>query len=233
MNIHGLTSEADQEEERKKHPRMLSHRIGGDSSPGLIQKPLVFEHKVTLQGRLYMCTARGTYILDQFLTRRSVLHGGIVAHDTFLLEDEECRFLNPCEVQPCGPGAVCHPHRDGERYNCSCPPGLYGKPPHCSRLIPCSSSPCGPNAICVPMGDTNNCTCLPGFLGSPPACRPECVYNNDCESVLACFGRKCEDPCTTMECGVDASCRVVDHQPRCVCPPRLSGGDPYAHCRTS
>lgn len=89
--------------------------------------------------------------------------------------------------------------------------------------------PCGPNSQCRNRNGQAVCTCVPGFLGSPPNCRPECILSSDCLLNQACSNQKCIDPCPGT-CGINAICRVVNHNPICSCKEDLTG-DPFTLCR--
>lgn len=89
-------------------------------------------------------------------------------------------------------------------------------------------SPCGPNSQCREVGNVPVCSCQPGYMGVPPECRPECVSSSECPPSLACINFKCQDPCTGT-CGRDAECRVLNHNPTCVCPSGWTG-DPLTGC---
>lgn len=95
---------------------------------------------------------------------------------------------------------------------------------------PCDPNPCGRNSHQPrPVDDRCQCTCLPDMIGAPPNCRPECYINSDCAQELACFSRKCQDPCPGL-CGINAYCRVRNHIPICNCNTGYVG-DPYSQCR--
>ena len=93
---------------------------------------------------------------------------------------------------------------------------------------PCEGNPCGPNAQCREVSNQRQCSCLPGFIGKPPACRPECVIHQECAPLLACLNNRCVDPCKGT-CGINAECRVINHNPICSC---IAGftGDPFIRC---
>ena len=59
--------------------------------------------------------------------------------------------------------------------------------------------------------------------------RPECTTDYECPKHLACIREKCQDPCQTHTCGINAECMVRNHRALCVC---LSGfvGDPFTIC---
>ena len=83
------------------------------------------------------------------------------------------------------------------------------------KADPCSPSPCGPYADCRVIGSTGACSCQEGYIGRPPNCRPECVSNEECPSDKACQNQRCVNPCGS--CGLNAECRVINHQPSCQC----------------
>ena len=62
------------------------------------------------------------------------------------------------------------------------------------------------------------------------AFRPECQTDPDCPEHLACIQERCQDPCTTLTCGVSAACSVSKHRPVCACKLNYEG-DPYSICR--
>lgn len=93
---------------------------------------------------------------------------------------------------------------------------------------PCEPSPCGPNSICRAVNDHSVCTCQPGFIGTPPMCKPECIVSSDCAQNKACVNTKCIDPCPG-QCGQNARCNVVNHNPICSCTPGYTG-DPFIKC---
>jgi len=97
-------------------------------------------------------------------------------------------------------------------------------------VAPCSPSPCGANAVCRERNGAGACTCLEQYFGDPyVGCRPECVMNEDCPYDRACAGNKCRDPCPGT-CGLNADCRVMHHNPVCMCRPGYTG-DPLGACR--
>lgn len=93
---------------------------------------------------------------------------------------------------------------------------------------PCLPSPCGPNSNCQVRGESPACSCQPNFIGTPPNCRPECTINPECPSQLACINQKCKDPCPGS-CGVNAECKVINHNTICSCV-RGFTGDPFSGC---
>ena len=95
---------------------------------------------------------------------------------------------------------------------------------------PCVPNPCGPYSNPPRRnGDRCDCSCQIGMIGSPPNCHPECIFNNDCPTELACKNQRCVDPCPGL-CGIHATCRVRSHIPICVCNKGYQG-DPFTQCR--
>lgn len=69
---------------------------------------------------------------------------------------------------------------------------------------------------------------MPDFIGAPPGCRPECVISSECPKIKACSNNKCVDPCRDT-CGVNAECRIINHNPICYCKQYYTG-DPFSRC---
>lgn len=95
--------------------------------------------------------------------------------------------------------------------------------------IPCEPSPCGANSICRVIDNRAACSCQSGFIGSPPYCRPECTTSSECDQRTACIQQKCQNPCDLGTCGMNAECRVINHNPICTCSSGYSG-DPFEQC---
>ena len=59
--------------------------------------------------------------------------------------------------------------------------------------------------------------------------RPECTTDPECPDHLACIREKCQNPCHTTTCGINAECKAKNHRAICIC---LIGyvGDPYTVC---
>lgn len=93
---------------------------------------------------------------------------------------------------------------------------------------PCQPSPCGPNSQCREVNGQAACSCAPNNIGAPPACRPECTISAECPLNQACSNQRCIDPCVGS-CGVNAECKVVNHNPICTCPVFYSG-EPFSRC---
>lgn len=87
---------------------------------------------------------------------------------------------------------------------------------------PCNPSPCGPYSQCREINSNAVCSCNPGYIGSPPMCRPECIVSSECPQDKACISQKCQNPCIGT-CGINALCRVVNHNPICSCAPGYTG----------
>lgn len=95
-------------------------------------------------------------------------------------------------------------------------------------INPCNPSPCGPNSQCREIRGQAICTCIPGYISSPPTCRPECVTSAECTLDKSCSNQKCVDPCRG-NCGLQAMCQVINHNPICSCPSGMTG-DPFTRC---
>ena len=151
--------------------------------------------------------------------------------------DKACirnKCVPACE-QICGQNAECSVINHIPM--CSCPSGFTGnafiicRPVQAAPVVtnPCNPSPCGPNSQCREINGQGVCSCVPGFIGSPPTCRPECVSSAECPLNQACVNQKCIDICEGS-CGVGARCQVVNHNPICSCPQRMTG-DPFNRCQ--
>ena len=94
----------------------------------------------------------------------------------------------------------------------------------------CSPGLCGSNAQCLEQNGAISCVCPSDYIGNPySACRPECVLNTDCPSEKSCIRNKCGNPCIDT-CGINADCRVINHNPICVCFPGYTG-DALTQCK--
>lgn len=139
---------------------------------------------------------------------------GLVCQNQRCVEEPD-----PCQPNPCGPGALCSVTGNGNAI-CRCAPGLIPKPdtitgcgPECVRdpdcaqgLVcqdqqcvprpdPCDPSPCGPGAVCQLTGSGNAiCRCSPGLIPNPDTitgCKPECIRDPDCQQGFICTNQKC------------------------------------------
>ena len=61
------------------------------------------------------------------------------------------------------------------------------------------------------------------------AIKPECTTDPECPDHLACIREKCQNPCFTTTCGVNAECRASRHRAICYCKAGYEG-DPYRIC---
>jgi len=59
--------------------------------------------------------------------------------------------------------------------------------------------------------------------------KPECTSDPECPAHLACIQEKCQDPCFSTVCGLNADCRASNHRAICVCRTGFIG-DPYTIC---
>jgi hypothetical protein len=102
-------------------------------------------------------------------------------------------------------------------------------------INPCAAPDvCAPNANCRVRRHQAVCTCPDGYIGSPQiSCslpiKPECTTDAECPDHLACIREKCQNPCFTTTCGVNAECRVTRHRAICYCKQGYEG-DPYRIC---
>lgn len=78
------------------------------------------------------------------------------------------------------------------------------------------------------VGETPACSCKPGYVGRAPNCRPECIYDEECPSNLACIREKCITPCDGS-CGAHTDCMVISHKAVCRCQESYTG-DPFSGC---
>lgn len=157
--------------------------------------------------------------------------------------------VNPCIIHdPCGLNAECYPVSN--KAQCRCLSGYRGNPWERCNVVGCRSNSdcpsdkgcenaqcvnpcvydnqCSPRAECSPQNHMAVCKCPPGYIGNPyvdckPEPVPECSYDTDCPSRLACIDHKCIDPCTALEpCQRPSRCEVVPSSPVrtmiCVCP---------------
>ena len=71
--------------------------------------------------------------------------------------------------------------------------------------------------------------CWRNLIRKFSAPRPECTSDYECPTHLACIREKCQDPCQTHTCGINAECMVRNHRALCVC---IDGyvGDPFTIC---
>ncbi|XP_028157244.1 uncharacterized protein LOC114350564 isoform X7 [Ostrinia furnacalis] len=146
------------------------------------------------------------------------------------------KCVDPC-IGACGNNAKCTVVNHNAL--CSCPQNYIGDPfVQCTfekrpeprpSANPCVPSPCGPNSQCRIVGETPACSCQPGYIGRAPNCRPECIYDEECPSNLACIREKCVSPCEGS-CGSNAECVVINHKAVCHCRESYTG-DPFSGCR--
>ncbi|XP_045134786.1 adhesive plaque matrix protein 2-like [Portunus trituberculatus] len=167
--------------------------------------------------------------------------------------DDECPDDYRCQgrkcVRVCVTGACAHNaecRARNHRAICECPANYRGngeisclpeehveeRAPPAPPLNPCYDEPCGFNADCRNDNGRPVCSCPFGYEGDPltRCTKGECIEHDDCPHYQVCQGLKCVNPCTSGMCGVNADCRVKDHQPVCSCPDGYVG-DALSHCR--
>eukprot|EP00095_Tigriopus_kingsejongensis_P012598 maker-scaffold642_size120736-snap-gene-0.27 protein:Tk12598 transcript:maker-scaffold642_size120736-snap-gene-0.27-mRNA-1 annotation:"GH13743" len=143
--------------------------------------------------------------------------------------------VDPCFQNVCGSNTHCYVK--SHQAKCECFPGYDGNP-----LIGCNKGPtgtitaeerdpcetCGQHAICHIHNNIAACKCEDNYIDKPPNCRRECVLHEDCPKHLACIQYKCASPCIN-QCGKNADCSVINHDPICRCLPQYFG-DPLVKC---
>uniref|UniRef100_A0A0K2TAS5 Putative LOC101893139 [Musca domestica] n=1 Tax=Lepeophtheirus salmonis TaxID=72036 RepID=A0A0K2TAS5_LEPSM len=97
--------------------------------------------------------------------------------------------------------------------------------------------PCAEQAIChviesLPVKPMT-CECPDGYVkGELKGCKTlppiisGCERNDDCSNSTSCINAICRSPCA---CGLNADCKIIDHQPVCTCKPGFYG-DPEIEC---
>ena len=129
--------------------------------------------------------------------------------------------INPCaEENPCSRNANCKVVN--HKAVCSCPDGYIGTP----------ETDCKLRKYCdwflkVLLTALSNIYCPQSWFLAE---KPECVTDPECPDYLACIRETCQDPCTTLTCGINADCSVSQHRPICACKLNYEG-DPYSLCR--
>lgn len=99
----------------------------------------------------------------------------------------------------------------------------------------CSKLQCGPNSLCVSSSHHAHCVCAEGYIGKPnsvkegchlverePLVEVGCSNDRDCTNQDICIvlegaTSKCVNLCSTVACGSNEHCNVVDRSPRCDC----------------
>ncbi|QQP34980.1 Putative LOC101893139, partial [Caligus rogercresseyi] len=96
----------------------------------------------------------------------------------------------------------------------------------CSELATCKvieSLPVKPMTCVCPDGyvkdENEGCKTLPPIVSG-------CRKNDECPESNSCINAICRDPCA---CGLNANCKIIDHQPVCTCAPGFYG-DPEIEC---
>lgn len=118
---------------------------------------------IKIKRKLYFTTAQCS-ILGNGFAKCTCLPGYIESPNTIrgCVEPK-----NPCEPNPCGPGAVCDSSRNPV---CSCPEPLIGNPfRQCTAPVVtpelCQPGPCGRNADCYASNNREQCFCQQGYVG--------------------------------------------------------------------
>ncbi|KAG7155061.1 Neurogenic locus Notch protein-like 4, partial [Homarus americanus] len=150
----------------------------------------------------------------------------------------------PCAPNPCGQNAQCSPQ--GQYFECSCPPPMFGNPYVECRLECVVDSDCGRNKACERNECVDPCTGLCGVRAEchvimhKPVCMCPLEYTGD--AYTACSPsptisvstvvppKEFVDPCREGICGPNADCRVQGTRGVCTCKPGYFG-NPYNNCR--
>lgn len=132
--------------------------------------------------------------------------------------------INPCTVNPCASNAECH--IENHRRTCQCPPAYAGDPfINCYEgiiLYPFL-------LISLPNKQLNVFFLHYCFPSTENVVLVECGTNTECPSDKACINQRCQDPCSSNRCGLNAECITINHHPSCHCQSGLAG-DPQLQC---
>lgn len=152
--------------------------------------------------------------------------GAICESDSQCTPDMAClnrQCINPCTVNPCASNAECH--IENHRHTCQCPRGYVGDP-----FINCYEGIVLYPFLFISQYKQLNVfflhCCLPSTENVILA---ECRTNTECPSDKACINQRCQDPCSSNRCGLNAECITINHHPSCHCQSGLAG-DPQLQC---
>lgn len=161
--------------------------------------------------------------------------------------------INPCLINdPCGANTECYARNHKPECRCAngyrgdpfqgcraieclsnddCPLDKFCDQANGVCLNPChyDKTHCGQGAHCIAQNHNGLCKCNPGLNGNPYIlCKqddpqPECLYDNDCSSTLACIDGRCKEPCLELNpCVNPSKCQALATLPvrtiLCVCP---------------
>ncbi|CAG7724295.1 unnamed protein product [Allacma fusca] len=198
------------------------------------------------RGRV-VCTCLAGYDGDPFVECRNIFQrGSDPCTPSPCGRYGDCVVRNGLAACSCPPGFQGKPpHCTNEKHilrcviNQDCDSTQVCIERQCSS--PCGSNRCGRHAECQVVNRTPICSCPPGYVGDPnhecvadnykapyedqeERLRPECQYDEECPTFLACIHQKCQSPCPSM-CGpYNDQCQVVRHKAICNqltinCPP--------------
>ncbi|XP_051000890.1 complement component C1q receptor [Acomys russatus] len=121
-----------------------------------------------------------------------------------LLDDlVTCASRNPCSINPCTGGGMCHPVAHSENYTCHCPSGyqLDSSQVHCVDIDECQDSPCAQECINTPGGF--QCACWVGYQSSGPK-KEACKDVDECAAAQS----PCAQDCTNTDGSFYCSCKA-------------------------
>lgn len=148
---------------------------------------------------------------------------------------QQCQ--NPCSFRgACGLNAYCLPF--GHQARCTCPPNFTGNPEvECLELPSCSkNSECPIGYVCqsgkclAVSGCVSDNECRPTEICESGRCSEGCRSSSDCSFKMACINHLCQNPCSMKNCGANANCAPINHEPVCRCPEGYSG-NPLVGCQ--
>lgn len=142
-----------------------------------------------------------TTIVD---TQSLIFTSPLVRHDftCFCMEGftgKKCeKRQDPCTPNPCQAGGICR--KQGNDFQCQCPPKREGLLCEEERIDKCDENPCQNGGSCRESPDSSSyfCLCRPGYRGTQceiiaDSCRPNpCMNGGSCVSLKP--GYKCNCP---------------------------------------
>ncbi|XP_022241756.1 fibrillin-1-like [Limulus polyphemus] len=198
---------------------------------------VVYNHKPEC-----FCPKTGLFTGDPYDKQKGCIKVDCL-HDADCATDQHClqfRCESPCTTVDCGPEGTCVVRN--RQAVCRCQPGFENNNHlSCIDIDECKLHPCHSSAICENVQGSYTCSCPLGLVGDPrisPGCHdPNICYNgnSDCLDTAACMlvdgVPYCKDPCDDpTSCGVNATCKAVNHEAVCSCPFGFTG-NPEIQCK--